>query len=333
MPRQSRVDASGALQHIIVRGIERRKIFNDDQDRYAFLERLGLILEQTGTQCFAWALIPNHFHLLLRTGEVSVATVMRRLLTGHAISYNRRHKRHGHLFQNRYKSVLCQEDPYFLELVRYIHLNPLRAKLIDNLDMLDKYPFSGHGVIMGKSDKSWQDCEAVLVFFNKKKGPARRSYKNFVSKGIEQGKRKDLIGGGLIRSAGSWAAVKTMRNAKIHEKSDERILGDGDFVSRILSKSNETLERQTALKVRGVDIDYIVEKVAVIMHMSENDIWMPGRTNQLVKARSLVCYWAVRDLGETMTSMARRFNISIVAVGKAVRRGADIVKEEGFKLL
>ena len=104
-----------------MRGIERRKIFLDDQDQYGFLERLGKIVEQTGTICYAWALIPNHVHLLLRTGKTLIATVMRRLLTGHAVSFNRRHGRYGHLFQNRYKSILCQEYPYLLELVRYIH--------------------------------------------------------------------------------------------------------------------------------------------------------------------------------------------------------------------
>ena len=109
MPRQSRIDTAGALHHIIARGIERRTIFNDDQDRYDFIKNLGLILEQTKTACYAWSLIPNHFHLLLKTGQEPIATVMRRLLTGHAVRYNRRHQRHGHLFQNRYKSILCQE--------------------------------------------------------------------------------------------------------------------------------------------------------------------------------------------------------------------------------
>ena len=98
MPRQSRIDAPGALNHVIVRGIERRKIFLNDQDRYDFLDRLGVVIEHTGTICYAWALMPNHFHLLLRTGNAPLATVMRRLLTGHAVSFNRRH---GHLFQNR----------------------------------------------------------------------------------------------------------------------------------------------------------------------------------------------------------------------------------------
>ena len=128
MPRKSRIDAAGALHHIICRGIEQTDIFVDDFDRDNFVERLGKILSETNTPCFAWALLPNHFHLLLRTGEVPLSTIMRRLLTGYAVSFNRRHRRHGHLFQNRYKSILCQDDPYLLELVRYIHLNPLREK-------------------------------------------------------------------------------------------------------------------------------------------------------------------------------------------------------------
>ena len=112
MPRKARIDAPGALHHIICRGIERRRIFDDDADRDNFLERLGAILEETSTPCYGWALIPNHFHLLLRTGKVPISTVMRRLLTGYAVSFNRRHRRYGHLFQNRFKSILCQvADP------------------------------------------------------------------------------------------------------------------------------------------------------------------------------------------------------------------------------
>ena len=134
MPRQARIDAPGAVQHIIIRGIERRPIFADDTDRDRFTDRLGLELARSSTRCYAWALMPNHGHLLLRTGKISLSTVMRRLLTSYAVTFNRRHKRHGHLFRNRYKSILCQEDPYMLELVRYIHLNPLRAGLVESIE-------------------------------------------------------------------------------------------------------------------------------------------------------------------------------------------------------
>jgi len=151
MPRQPRLDAPGLLQHVMARGIERRDIFKDDKDRNSFLDRLAIILEETQTQCYAWALIPNHFHILLRTGPSASADasrcragptplskVMRRLMTGYAVTFNKRHKRSGHLFQNRYKSVVCEEDAYLLELIRYIHLNPLRARLVQDLKELDK---------------------------------------------------------------------------------------------------------------------------------------------------------------------------------------------------
>jgi len=110
MPRQARIDAPGALHHIICRGIERRNIFKDNTDRNRFLERLGSVLQKTSTPCYGWALIPNHFHLLLKTGQEPIAQVMRRLLTGYAVTFNRWHRRYGRLFQNRYKSILCQEN-------------------------------------------------------------------------------------------------------------------------------------------------------------------------------------------------------------------------------
>jgi len=108
MPRQSRIDAPGAVHHINARGIAQKPIFIDDHGRNSILDRLGAILVETKTPCYAWALIPNHFHLLLRIGSVPVTTVMRRLLTGYAISFNHRHW--DHLFQSRYKSILCQRD-------------------------------------------------------------------------------------------------------------------------------------------------------------------------------------------------------------------------------
>lgn len=333
MPRKARIDAPGALHHIIVRGIERRKIFRDDSDRYDFIERVGAIIEETGTECFAWALIPNHFHLLLRTGNHPVAHVMRRLLTGHAIYFNRRHRRQGHLFQNRYKSILCQEDAYLLELVRYIHLNPLRAKLVQDMNQLSKHPFSGHGVIMGKFDHPWQNIKSVLAFFGKQTGPARRNYRAFVAKGILEGRRNDLVGGGLVRSSGGWAAVKALRSIKAHMKSDERILGDGDFVTEMLAKNNEEIESAYVLRSKGVDLEFITSRVARLLEMEPEEVWAPGRYRQQVLARSLLCYWAVRKLNISMASMARRLGMSAVAVSKSVRRGAAVVELNDYHLM
>ena len=136
MPRQARLDAPGTLHHVILRGIARGTIVADAEDRAAFLGRLGDVATVPGTTLYAWALLPNHAHLLLRSGPAGLPQVMRRLLTGYAQAYNRRHRRVGHLFQNRYKSIVVEEDPYFRELVRYIHLNPLRARLVPDLPHL-----------------------------------------------------------------------------------------------------------------------------------------------------------------------------------------------------
>ena len=250
MPRLARLDAPGLLQHVMARGIERRKLFRDDKDRKAFLDRLAIILEETQTQCYAWALIPNHFHLLLHMGQTPLSKVMRRLMTGYAVTFNKRHKRSGHLFQNRYKSVACEEDPYLLELIRYIHLNPLRAGLIKDFKELDRYPWAGHSAILGnhknplipntkkrrnprnlriKKSLAEKTIEDVLLPFGVKHFDARRRYRHFVKQGIDQGKRPEFQGGGLVRSAGGKKAGLLGRKKEDREKGDERILGSGDF--------------------------------------------------------------------------------------------------------
>jgi len=121
-------------------------------------------LPETQTACYAWAFIPNHAHFLFRGGIAGISTLMRRLFTGYAVYFNRMHKRHGQLFQNRYKSMIYQEDIYFRELVRYIHLNPMRAKIVSGIKELNRYPYSGHSVIMGKQKHEWQDIETKEIY-------------------------------------------------------------------------------------------------------------------------------------------------------------------------
>ncbi len=169
MPRQARLDSPGTLHHVILRGIEKRRIVDDVADRNNFVNRLGALSIDTNTHIYAWSLMTNHAHILLRSAEIGLSNFMRRFLTGYAISYNRRHRRWGHLFQNRYKSIICDEDAYFLELVRYIHLNPLRAKLIKSLEQLDRYRWSGHSIIIWKRKNEWQDRDYVLGWFGNKK--------------------------------------------------------------------------------------------------------------------------------------------------------------------
>lgn len=136
----------------------------------------------------------NHVHLLVRSGLAPIPTVMQRLLTSYAIRFNRRHRRHGHLFQNRYKSILCQKDPYFLELVRYIHLNPLRAKLVPDYNSLGSFAYCGHCFLLGKRRNDWQNTDEVLSRFGKSIFQARRHYREFVKRGMGEGQSRSWSG-------------------------------------------------------------------------------------------------------------------------------------------
>lgn len=332
MPRQARIDAPGSVHHIMIRGIEKCDIFRDDADRDDFLTRLEGILIQTSTACYAWALIPNHAHLLLRTGKEPLASVMRRLLTGYAVHFNRRHKRHGHLFQNRYKSILCQEDPYLRELVRYIHLNPLRAQLVPDLATLDSYPYAGHGALMGKRKNDWQDIDYILSFFGRTQSVARKRYREYVGEGIALGKRPDLAGGGLIRSSGGWAKAKELLKGRQRSRGDERILGDSDFVAAAIKAADDQLDRSYSLKAQGYDFGRLVGQVADIMDLEPEQITAPGKYPKAVEARSLLCYWAVRELGMTATEVARNIGLTQPAVSIAVRRGEALAVERGLGL-
>jgi REP element-mobilizing transposase RayT len=332
MPRQARIDTPGALHHIMVRGIERKKIFRDNKDRDDFLARLGKIVSETSTPCYAWALIPNHAHLLLRTGSAPLSHVMRRLLTGYAVRFNHRHRRHGKLFQNRYKSILCQEDPYLLELVRYIHLNPIRAGLVKDLDQLGRYRFSGHSVILGKRHNDWQDVDYVLKCFAPRRRAGRKRYLDHVRQGIEMGKRPDLVGGGLIRSLGAWSEVKSLRKRDIRLKGDERILGDSDYVLEVFKEARERFERKYELKAQGYTLDVLARRVAEIFDVTAEEILSPGKYKKRVQARSVYSYWAVRELGETASNIAKEIGISQPAVSQSVERGERLVKEMGLEL-
>ena len=254
-------------------------------------------------------------------------------MTGYALWYNRKHRRHGHVFQNRFKSILCQEETYFLELVRYIHLNPIRARLVKNLDELGRYAYCGHSVMIGRAKNPWQNTEGVLGMFGKNLGAARQAYRAFVEKGISQGRRVDLTGGGLLRSAGGWEGVKLLREEKVYQKNDERILGDGDFVERVLASAEEVMEKRYALRSGGLDLEGVASRVSEVLGIKPEEVWAAGKYRRIVEARSLLCYWAVRELGVTMSSLSRKLGISIPSVSDSVTRGHRIAEAKGCSLL
>ena len=312
MPRSARIDIPGLLHHVIVRGIERRDIFYGDDDKALFIERLDRLLVATETDCLAWALMSNHFHLLLRPRATTLAALMRRLLTGYAVVFNLRHKRSGHLFQNRYKSIVCQEDSYLLELLRYIHLNPLRAGLVGSMEELDTYSWSGHAVLMGNATLDGQQSEEILQMFAKKRHLARQKYRRFVADGITMGKREELVGGGLRRS-------RKFDGAEGYEAYDERILGSGDFVEQ-LWKASGTTEASTA----AMPLSELTKGITQLFGVEMAALLQGSRRKELIDARGALCFVATRKMGMSGVVVAQALNISRSGVLVAARRGAEI---------
>ncbi len=166
MPRGPRVDFPGAVHHVYARGIEKRPIYLDDADRKSFLDRIGKNLPKWGMRCLAWALMPNHFHLLLQSDNGYLPSFMHCLLTGYSIRFNERHHRVGHLFQNRYMSPVVCKDGYFRDVVRYIHLNPVRSEIVRSIDELEEYPWTGHRHITRGGPPAWQDTGLLKIEFD-----------------------------------------------------------------------------------------------------------------------------------------------------------------------
>jgi putative transposase len=334
MPRLARIEAPGVLHHVIIRGIERNEIFRDKADKENLIQRLSQLIPESQTRCYAWSLMTNHAHFLFRSGPMGLAALMRRLLTGYAVSFNRRHKRHGQLFQNRYKSIICQEDAYLKELVRYIHLNPLRAKMVKDIKALEKYTFSGHRLLTGTGECDWQDGAYVLGYFGKRVAAARKGYLAFVRAGAAMGRRPELVGGGLVRSLGGWAEVKKMRLKGMDRiKGDERILGDSDFVLSVIALADERFERGYDLKRRGYDLNRVALKVAGVFEIEADEIFRKGRQKPRADARGLFCYWCSIELGLPLTDLARKLEMTVSGVGYAVKRGEALAKRHGYRLM
>jgi putative transposase len=321
VPRQARLDAPGTLHHVILRGIEKRRIVDDDKDRQNFVKRLGDLSEETQTKIYAWSLMTNHAHLLLRSGPSGLPKFMRRFLTGYAVTYNLRHFRHGHLFQNRYHSIVCDEEVYFRELVRYIHLNPLRAHLVNNLPELDRYPWCGHAVLMGRIKNDWQDRDYVLSWFGKREREARRVYRKYMVEGLLQGRRPELVGGGLVRSYGGWSAVLSLRRSQETTSGDQRILGTGDFVERVLSESEEPLHRRFSHTERSKRIETILKEACQKGKIELGELRMGSRRGEIPQVRSEIAQQLVKTLGMSLAEVARLLGVSTSAISKILQRG------------
>jgi putative transposase len=326
MPRAARLDAPGILHHVMCRAIEGSLAFRAAADRNDFLERLAAEVAATGLQVLAWALLPNHLHLLVRTGRRPLSSVMRRILTGYAGACNRRHRRRGHLFQNRYRSIVVEEEPYLLELVRYIHLNPLRAALVQNLEELAAYPWSGHSALVGRVGRPWQATREVLELFSADPREGRRQYRAFVAAGAGRGRQPDLMGGGLRRSTAGWQVLADLRRGRERWTFDERVLGSGPFVERLLKEAELRIPLASASKAWQA-LPLVVARIAESFGAAPAEVSRGVRRRPAAHARAAVASVAVKGLGLPASQLAAALGVTAMVVLRGVERGLTYLED------
>jgi len=184
MARRPRIDFPGAFHHVYARGIEKRNIFLNQDDREELRRRILKNLKRFNADCLAWAFMPNHFHLLFYSKSGNLADFMRCLMSGYSMYFNRKYERAGHLFQNRYKSSVIDTERYLLELIRYIHLNPVRSGIVQSLETLSRYQWTGHCEIMASGKVPWGEYPFIQDFFTSVYLPGTDLYLAFLGDGI-----------------------------------------------------------------------------------------------------------------------------------------------------
>jgi len=320
MPRGSRLDAPGTLHHVIVRGIEKQVIVSDDADRDAFVLRMGEVATSTRTSIYAWALMCNQAHILLKSSDAGLSTFMRKFLTGYSGYFNRRHERHGHLFHNRYRSIVCEEEIYLLRLVSYIHLAPLRAGEVGSPEELERYPWTGHVVLMGHKESQWQDRDYVLKRFAKKQGAARTACREHLEHEMRLGEQPSLTGGGLMRSVGNWSAVRSMRHRGERAASDERILGSSEFVRKIIDEAEDSVKAQLTIPGKYARADQAIVRRCSETGISPQALQGGSRRRECSNLRKELVRQFVLEWGLSCVETGEKLGISSSAVSQILKR-------------
>lgn len=316
MPRMMRFEHPGSLVHIMARGINGLAIFVDNEDRNEFIKRFAHCLGESGYRCLCWCLLSNHYHLFLRTSEIPMSSVMRPLNGGYARWFNRKYKRRGYLFQDRFKSVLCQDMEYARQLIRYVHLNPIRAGAVTSLAALRKWAWCGHGYILnvsGAKGRGFQDRNEVLRRFGKTPEDAIISYLNFLQEGIDE-ERPEMSG----RLSESEAFEIAGSN-----KGWPAVIGDSEF-ARIAMQRHEVAawRRHRQADYSGV-LENIVSEVCRHFEINHDYFFRKGRMNTLSVARECFCYRAHYEEKIPFAVIARFLGITVTPVMFLARRGKE----------
>jgi len=289
MARKPRIHYPGAVYHVILRGNARQDIFFGDEDRYRFYLFVQEGIERYGHRVLAFSLMTNHIHMAIQVGEVPLSRIMQNLSFRYARWVNWRRSRSGHLFQGRYKAILVDADAHLLELAAYLHLNPVRAGMVEKPE---SFPWSSHRAYLGKEQIPWLSTDYVLTHFSGKFGQARRLFAEFVSERIAQGRREEFYGKGSI---------------------DSRLIGEDRFVESVLGQAD-------SLPVRKPSLEAVLECVLRMYDLREEDLSSPGQMRLASEARGLAA-WAVRELTDAkLSDLAGKFGRDASTLSAAIKR-------------
>lgn len=289
MPRKPRIHTPGAIYHVILRGNARQDIFSDDKDRYRFYEIIQKSCERFRHRFLAFCLMTNHIHLAVQVGEIPLSRIMQNVSLRYTQWFNWRHKRTGHVFQGRYKAIMVDADAYALELVAYIHLNPVRARISDRPE---NHRWSSHRAYLGKESLSWLETGSILSQFSKNVRKSRTMFAEFVRERVAEGRREEFHG----------------------EKSiDSRIIGDDRFVDIILANTDAVPEQKP-------DVVSVVTTVKKHYNITDDRLRSQGQERVASEARSLAA-WATLELSSgKLSELARYVDRAPSTLTCAVRR-------------
>ncbi len=287
MARRARIHYPGARYHVMLRGNAGALIFFTDADRRHFLGLIEQGVARFGHRIHAFCLMGNHVHLALQVGEVALSKVAQNLAFRHTRWVNKRKRRTGHLFQGRYQAILVDQDAYLLALTRYIHLNPLRARLVKDPGA---YRWSGHRAYLGKETLAWLTTQWVLSQFGERLATARARYARYVAAGHNEGRREEF-----------------------HRGTEEGgILGDDTFIERV--------QRQTGLiAARPPALPTITAAVCRALKLVPSRLQTPGRQPEPARARWLIALLATELNSASLTAVARGFGRDVATLSNGVR--------------
>lgn len=258
MARKPRLEFPGAFYHVVTRGNNRQSIFFSNKDRLELLDRIKDYIIEFKFNLYAYVFMMNHIHLLIETPLLALSKMMQRLLTSYTQYFNQKYKRVGHLFQGRYKAMLCDKDGYLLELVRYIHLNPVRAGKVSKAE---DYEWSSHCYYLGTSDVPWLSKSLVLEVLG-----GRKAYREFIEEGLVQGGREDLC-----------------------QLRDGQILGDDEFVKKVQNEGGEIDQNHSLLEF---PLEDLLNRVSHVFSVSASEIIGREQTHKISLARRAFVYFA-----------------------------------------